>query len=65
MAIRLPGCNYYRVIVSDTYDFDTLVQAPDEETARQRTVQKFPHHRIVSITLNNYWWLESHKGVCG
>ena len=63
MAVRLEGCNYYRVIVSDTYRFDILVQAPDEEVARERAIQRFPHHRIHSITENNSWWLESHKGV--
>ena len=63
MSTRLKGCNYYRVIVSFTYEFDVLVQAPDVVSARDLVERKFPHHRIHSITENNSWWLSSHKGV--
>jgi len=63
MALKLKGCNYYRVIIRSTYDYDILIQAPTPEEALDLAKRKHTNERVISVTEDNNFWLKCHKGV--
>jgi hypothetical protein len=63
MALKLKGCNYYRVIIRSTYDYDILIQAPTPEEALDLAKRKHKNEKVISVTEDNNFWLKCYKGV--
>ena len=57
----LSGQDNYSVIVRSSYDSEVFIQARSESEALSRASTLYPEHKIISATLRNSWWLESHK----